>query len=93
MAEKVDLKEVHKAEREKKLIKPKHYESQIEPIEFIEANNLDFAEGNVIKYVSRYKEKNGKEDLIKALYYLERLIERYDSIESSNKKNYVSMSD
>lgn len=58
---------------------PKHYaDCKIEPIDFIEANNLDFCEGNVVKYVARYKWKNGLEDLQKAHDYLNRLIARYD---------------
>ena len=53
-----------------------HYkEFRIQPIEFIEGNNLGFAVGNVIKYVCRYKYKNGKEDLLKAKHYIELLIE------------------
>lgn len=47
----------------------------IEPILYIEANHLGFHAGNVVKYVSRYKEKNGIEDLKKAKFYIERLIE------------------
>jgi hypothetical protein len=53
---------------------PEHYKSSIQPIEFIEANNLDFFEGNIVKYVSRWRKKNGLEDLKKAQWYLERLI-------------------
>ncbi|OCR88902.1 hypothetical protein CFT12S00416_05620 [Campylobacter fetus subsp. testudinum] len=53
-----------------------HYQKMvIQPIDFITKNNLDFCEGNVIKYVCRYKEKNGIEDLLKAKHYLEVLIE------------------
>jgi len=52
-----------------------HYETAIEPIEFIEANNLSFHEGSVIKYVTRYKRKNGVEDLQKAKWYIDRIIE------------------
>ena len=55
--------------------KPKHYtEGSIEPIDYIVANDLDFIEGNIIKYVTRYKYKNGVEDLKKAHFYLEVLI-------------------
>jgi cobalamin biosynthesis Co2+ chelatase CbiK len=54
-----------------------HYTAcAIEPIDFITANGFDFLEGNVIKYVSRYKHKNGLEDLAKARDYLNRLIDR-----------------
>lgn len=53
-----------------------HYKDfRIQPIEFISKNNLGFIVGNVIKYVCRYKNKNGKEDILKAIHYLEMLIE------------------
>lgn len=52
-----------------------HYKSKgIQPIEYILANNLGFCEGNCIKYVTRYKDKNGIEDLKKAKHYIEYLI-------------------
>ena len=57
---------------------PLHYLMKITPLEYIEANELDFCEGNVVKYVSRYKMKGGKDDLLKAKSYIEKLIERYD---------------
>lgn len=57
-------------------IKPDHYKTKITPIEFIEANNLGFHEGNVVKYITRYKDKNGIEDLEKAKTYIEMLIEK-----------------
>ena len=53
-----------------------HYSDlAIEPIDFIIANNLGFCEGNVIKYISRWKAKNGIEDLKKARWYIDFLIE------------------
>ncbi len=53
-----------------------HYKCfTIQPVEFITKNNLGFCEGNVIKYVCRYKMKNGIEDLRKAKHYLELLAE------------------
>jgi hypothetical protein len=53
-----------------------HYKDmKIQPIEFIVHNNIDYIPGNVIKYVCRYKYKNGIEDLKKAIHYLEILIE------------------
>jgi hypothetical protein len=53
-----------------------HYKDKaIQPIEYIHANNLGFCAGNVIKYVTRYKDKNGIQDLEKAKHYLEMLIE------------------
>lgn len=60
-------------------ISVRHYkQGKIEAIEYIQANSLDFCEGNIIKYVTRYKHKGRpKEDLEKARYYLNRLLERY----------------
>ena len=61
---------------EKNNIKPNHYgNSGIDVIDFCQANNLDFMQGNVIKYVFRYKNKNGLEDLEKAKEYIDRMIE------------------
>ena len=61
---------------QKNNIKPNHYgNSGIDVISFCQANNLDFMQGNVIKYVFRYKNKNGLEDLEKAKEYIDRMIE------------------
>lgn len=58
---------------------PPHYrQGSIEPIDYIEANDLGFREANIIKYVTRYKHKNGVEDLKKAKWYIERLINAKD---------------
>jgi hypothetical protein len=52
-----------------------HYDKPIQPAEFIHANGLNYFEGNVVKYVSRWREKGGVADLEKAKHYLEMLIE------------------
>ena len=53
-----------------------HYSKlAIQPVEYINANKLTYLQGNVIKYVTRYKDKNGVEDLQKARHYIEMLIE------------------
>ena len=58
-------------------ISPTHYSQfEIEPISFILANDLSFPVGNVIKYVCRYKDKGGKEDLQKAIKNIQFLIEK-----------------
>jgi len=60
-------------------INPAHYkQGSIETIEYILDKNMNYLEGNVVKYISRYKMKNGLEDLHKARWYLERLIKEYD---------------
>ena len=57
-----------------------HYKDmKIQPIEFSMKNNLNFCQGNVIKYVCRYKAKNGLEDLKKARHYIDLLIEHEES--------------
>jgi hypothetical protein len=53
-----------------------HYKNKaIQPWDFIAANGLGYLEGNVVKYVSRWQDKDGAADLYKALHYLEKLIE------------------
>jgi hypothetical protein len=53
-----------------------HYKDKgIQPIVYIHANDLGFCEGNVIKYVTRHKDKNGAADIRKAIHYLELLLE------------------
>tara|TARA_Y200000002_G_scaffold285146_1_gene239143 strand:+ start:194 stop:406 length:213 start_codon:yes stop_codon:yes gene_type:complete len=55
-----------------------HYQKyKIQPAEFINKNNLLFAEGNAIKYIMRHPHKgSGKQDLEKAIHYIEMIIER-----------------
>ena len=55
---------------------PEHYNKGIETIDYIESWDMDFNQGNVIKYISRYKMKGGLEDLKKAQWYLERIIQK-----------------
>jgi hypothetical protein len=53
-----------------------HYKNMaIQPIEYIVKNNIPYIEGNVIKYISRWKQKNGVDDLRKARHYIDMLIE------------------
>jgi len=53
-----------------------HYKDMaIQPIQFIHANDLDFLQGNVIKYVTRHKAKNGAADIRKALHYCQLILE------------------
>jgi alpha-ketoglutarate-dependent taurine dioxygenase len=53
-----------------------HYQKAIQPWDIISAWELDFWEGNVLKYLLRYRFKDGVKDLEKAKHYLEYLIER-----------------
>ena len=53
-----------------------HYKKQtIQTWDYIAANNIGYFEGNIIKYISRWRDKNGLEDLRKARHYLDKLIE------------------
>lgn len=53
-----------------------HYKDKaIQPWDYIVGNNLGYLEGCIVKYVSRYREKNGLEDLNKAKHFLDKLIE------------------
>lgn len=53
-----------------------HYKSfKIQPVQYIEANGLDYLQGNVVKYVSRHKTKGGAEDVRKAIHYLQLILE------------------
>lgn len=47
----------------------------IQPVEYIHKNGIGFIEGCIIKYASRYKDKNGKEDLLKIKHFVDLLIE------------------
>jgi hypothetical protein len=52
-----------------------HYRNlQVQPVEYIHGNNIGFCEGNVIKYVTRWRGKGGIDDLRKARHYLDLLI-------------------
>ena len=52
-----------------------HYQLSIEPWDYIIANQLGYLEGNVIKYVTRHKVKGGRADILKAIHYLEKILE------------------
>jgi hypothetical protein len=52
-----------------------HYSTlPIEPWDFIQQNKLDFFEGNVVKYICRWRTKDGADDLRKAITYIEKII-------------------
>ena len=64
--------DVVRQETEDAVVKPSHYTKwKIEPINFIMRNNMPFWMGNVVKYCMRADDKNGVEDLRKAIRYIE----------------------
>lgn len=68
-----------------KQIAGNHYKLPIQPWDYIHSNNIGYLAGNIIKYVSRYKTKNGIQDLEKAKHYLEKLIEEELAVEQHGK--------
>ena len=68
----------------KENVSPDYYARyDIEPISFIMRNNIPYAEGNVIKYTLRHDMKGGKEDIDKAIRYLEMIKEEKYNAEGS----------
>jgi len=57
-----------------KIHHPKHYTQGVECWDYIVSHEMGYLEGNVIKYITRYKYKDGLNDLLKARAYLDRLI-------------------
>jgi hypothetical protein len=64
-----------------------HYKScGIQPVEYIHANNLDYFEGNVIKYITRHRIKGeGKKDIEKAIHYAQLILKLYYSEEAEQQ--------
>ena len=53
-----------------------HYASKpIQPWDYITSNNMPFLEGNIVKYITRWRDKGGVQDLHKARHYLDKLLE------------------
>jgi len=60
----------------KKQVSGSHYKDYpIQPVEFLQRNELNYCESAAIKYVCRHREKNGAEDIRKAIHYLQLLLE------------------
>ena len=57
-----------------------HYKGcKIQPVEYIVANNMPYLDGNIVKYITRHRKKNGKEDLLKIKHYVDLILElEYD---------------
>lgn len=63
------------AKANEKQIAGRHYKTSMECWDYIVANDVGYLDGNAIKYLTRWRKKNGLEDLKKAQHYLEKLIE------------------
>ena len=64
-----------------------------QPIDYILQNNLDYCEANVIKYISRHKTKNKKQDILKAIHYCEIILRTQYAEEASEEEIYNSPRD
>lgn len=69
---------------------PAHYTQGIECLDYIVSHDLAFCEGNIVKYVTRYKLKGGVEDLLKAKFYLDRLIYQCGMSEKRPLRIYIA---
>ena len=70
----------------KEITDPVHYHFEIEPFDYIHDNDIGFAEGNVIKYITRWRYKDGIKDLYKAKKYIEMLISKEEKEEEKRGK-------
>ena len=74
-----------------------HYRGAIQTWDYIVANDLGFLEGNIVKYVTRFRKKNGIQDLEKAQHYLQKLIEveneRLRRASNTNVQNQQTVAD
>ena len=68
-----------------------HYQGmRIQPSQFVIENKMLFPEGSAIKYICRHSKKDGKQDLLKAIHFIEMIIER-DYSEKQNESEYRSL--
>ena len=69
-----------------------HYKSMpIQPVEFIQKNDLGFIEGNIVKYICRWRSKGGIDDVKKVIHYAELLIdfeEQYSGRDEVEEKEW-----
>ena len=68
----------------------KHYiKYKIQPSKFVTENKLLYPEGSVIKYILRHQDKGGKQDLLKAIHFIEMIIERDYTDEKEKQETWV----
>ena len=67
-----------------------HYKSNIQHWDYVIANDLDYFQGQITKYVTRWKKKNGLPDLLKAQHFLEKYIEHAKNDGSEPTNSYVN---
>ena len=68
----------------------KHYiKYKVQPSKFVTENKLLYPEGSVIKYILRHQDKGGKQDLLKAIHFIEMIIERDYKDEKEKQETWV----
>ena len=73
MFKEIDMEETKEG---RKQVGGDHYEKcKIQPKDYIRANDLDFFEGNVVKYITRHKDKEGSKDIMKVIDYAIMILE------------------
>ena len=85
--EKITLKELQEMKKDN-IIPTYYHQGNYDVIQFCLDNNIDFVSGNIIKYITRYKGKNGIEDLKKAQEYLRRLKESKIAVFKEDLANF-----
>jgi len=77
-----------------KQVAGKHYKKfKIQPIQYITANNIPYIEGNIIKYISRWRDKGGIDDLDKVIHYVELLKELESGKSERSHRSKTSLKD
>lgn len=67
-----------------------HYKTKIEHWDWVHANDLNYFEGQITKYVARARKKNGMEDLKKARHFLDKYIELLEAVPGEPTTGYVN---
>jgi Protein of unknwon function (DUF3310) len=67
-----------------------HYKSNIQHWDYVIANDLDYFQAQITKYVTRWKKKNGVQDLLKARHFLDKYIESIESQNDEPTAGYVN---
>jgi hypothetical protein len=70
-----------------------HYKSEIQHWDYVVANRLDYFQGQITKYVTRWREKNGIEDLKKAQHFLEKYIQVEEAKRNANRISHEGEAD
>ena len=74
----------------KKQIGGNHYKKyRMQPSQFVTENKLLYPEGCVIKYIVRHQDKGGKQDLEKAIHFIEMIIERDYKDEKEKQETWI----